>query len=456
MVVPAPPPEAAWRSAVSVLEDHDLAAVLTARLPPASAPRAVSVTDLLSPRQAFWRAISPVRPTPERQQRLDLGRSIHRRLGVALSGEGALEVRVRKGGVVGRIDLLSDVPVEVKTGSRAVESAQLRDARPDQVEQLAMYCALTGRSTGRLLTVVVGGAPETRVHVGDLVFGAPESLWGEIRNRLDGLRRAWADRRPEGLPACRWFGRGCEFHDAAVCDCVGTEPEAPASALSEVRESTDRTDISGRVEAILRDLPEPAPVPTLRRFRDLLYPRRAYFERVTPEAAAEPVPRGPEGPPDLYARLTEAVEGGPLGEVVRLPPRSDEPEEEVGGFRGAPYLLRTSRARERASASSLLEGQPQYALELGFRCAATGSATGRLILGREHSVDDRDRVQVFEFRFAPVSAFARRWRERVRHLEDALAARAPQDLPPCPEWMYPGCPYRSECACASRGTRSQR
>jgi len=449
-------PEEGWRSAVSVREDIELAAVLTGRLPPASAPRAVSVTDLLAPRRAFWRAISSVRIPAARQQRVDLGRSIHRRLGAVLSADGALEVRIRREGVVGRIDLLSDVPVEVKTSSSSVEPTRLADARPDQVEQLAMYCALAGRSVGRLLTIVVNGPPGIHTQAVDLRFGPPEALWREIRDRLDRLRRAWADRRATDLPACRWFGRGCEFQDAAVCDCAGTEPFPPLSALSDVRETSERAELSLRIDALLRELPESAPAPTVHRFRDLLYPRRAYFERTTPEPAVELPPRAPGEPPDLYARLSEAVESGPLGEVARLPPRSDEPEEEVGGFRGVPYLLRTSRARGPASVPALLDRQPQYALELGFRCAATGNATGRLILGREDAPSGRDLVQVFEFRFAPVSVFARRWRERARQLAASLVARAPQELPPCPEWMYLDCPYRPACACGSSGTRSQR
>ncbi len=55
-----------------------------------------------------------------------------------------MEVRLRREGISCRIDLLSDVPVEIKTGTGSLP-ADLKVDRPEHVEQLAMYCALTGQ-----------------------------------------------------------------------------------------------------------------------------------------------------------------------------------------------------------------------------------------------------------------------------------------------------------------------
>lgn len=456
MESPSSAPGVDWRGAVVVREENDLADLLRERLPSVTEPRAVSVTDLVAPRRAYWRAIAPVRFDEARQARVDLGRALHGRLGAALASEGSLEVRIRRDGVVGRIDVLSEVPVEVKTSSSAVAADDLPDARPDQVEQLVMYCTLAGHSVGRLVTLVVGDASDGSVQVVDFAVSDPEAIRLEMRHRGEALRRAWKERQPRGLPACRWFGRGCEFQEAAVCDCSGSEPVADPVILDSVARVTARGDIASRIEARLRATPSTREPPTLLRFRDLLYPRRTYFERTVVEPGAEPPRARPWEPPDLYARLTAAVEGGPLGEVARLPPRLLEPAEEVTGFRGAPYLVRTSRARDRASDRTLLDGQPQYALELGFRAVATGTSVAHLILGRERAADERDRVQAFEYRFSPASAFSRLWRERDRQLEVALARRDPASLPACPEWMYPDCPYRFDCGCGATGTRSQR
>jgi hypothetical protein len=449
--------ESGWQSAVSVREDVELARELLERLPPRTAFRAMSVTSLVSPRQAYWRAIGPPPPVdPERQLRLEVGRAFHRRLGVALSSEGALEVRVRRGGVVGRIDLLSDVPVEVKTSASSVGAGQLPDARPEQVEQLAMYCALTDRGSGRLLTFVTENDAVGPVQAVDIRFGEPATLRLEMQCRAEALRRSWVEHRASGLPPCRWFGRGCEFQEASVCDCTGQEPVSTSRLLAEVQQITERVDVSDRIASRLRGIPRSPEPPTLERFRDLLYPRRTYFERTMPAPVVPRPPSDPLEPPDLYGRITEAVESGPLGEVARLPSTLAEPEEEVGGFRGAPYLVRTSRRRDRATPTGLLDRNPQYALELGFRCVATGTASARLVLGQEYGEEGPGQLQAFEFHFAPSSVFARMWRERERLLASALRSRTPEALPPCPEWMYSGCPYRSECGCGGSGTRSQR
>jgi hypothetical protein len=439
-----------------VSEDPALAQLLVARLPAPTAPRAVSVTDLIAPRRAFWRALAPVAYDAERQRRLDVGRALHHRLGVVLSSEGALEVRVRQDGLVGRIDLLSDVPVEVKTTASSVAPAQLREARPDQVEQLAMYCALTARRSGRLITLVVDGASSGHVQAVDIEFGDPTAARAEMQLRAASLRRAWGEHRADALPACRWYGRGCEFQDSESCDCRGGEPGPTNAILSEVGQITERTDVAERIESHLQNVLPPSGPHVLERFRDLLYLRHSYYERAVAGPPPKPPPRDPNTAPDLYSRLVGAIETGPLGEVARIPSRIEEPEEEVGGFRGMPFLVRTSRGRDPASPTTLLDRQPQYALELGFRCVATGASAARLVLGRELADRDAGRVQVFEYRFAPASTFARLWRERTRQLANALAAHAPGELPACPDWLYATCPYRSECACGTDGTRSQR
>jgi hypothetical protein len=416
----------------------------------------VSVTDLVAPRRAFWRAVSPVRFDAERQERIDLGRALHRRLGAALSSEGILEARIRRDGIVGRIDLLSDVPVEVKTSSSAVAVRELPLSRADQVEQLAMYCALSDRTVGRLVTLIVGDAEVGTVQAADVTFGDTAPIRGEMQHRAAALRGAWAAHRPDSLPLCRWFGRGCEFQSAEVCDCTGSEENAASPIVAQVTELAERTDVSGRIQSRLREIPATVTTPTLDRFRDLLYLRRAYFERTAGAVPYEPPRRDPSDPPDLYARLVAAVEGGPLGEVALLPPHVPEPDEEVGGFRGAPVLVRTSWGRDRPTAPTLLAAQPQYALELGFRCVATGTTVAHLVLGRERAREDRDRVQVFEFRFTSPSTFSRLWRERARHLESALEAHAPETVSACPEWMFSDCPYRADCGCGPSAGRSQR
>jgi hypothetical protein len=451
------PGSPAWEGVVSVREDVALERELVERFAVGSGRRAIGVTDLLSLRRAFYRHVGPAVPiAPARQARLDQGRAVHRVLGARLAREGILEARVRREGLVGRIDILSELPIEVKTSSSLASAAELPVTRPDHIEQLGMYCGLVERPVGRLITLLAGASDISEVQAVDVGFRSTPRILDEMRRRADLLRVAWKEGRVDRLPRCPWFGKGCEYEEASVCSCSGEEALPPHPITEEVDSLRSNPEVEIRIRSELAAPIAAADDTPVERFREILYPRRAYFERtvqapVSPEAVP---PRSLE--PDLYARLNEAVESGAAGEVARLPSPSTAPEEEVVGFRGRPLLVRTSRARARLREGELMTRSPQYALELGLRCAATGGDSGVLLLGFERAESDRDRIEVLEIRFASLTPFSRLFRERARGLVDAVRDRSPSRLASCPDWMTADCPYRSECGCGTLGPRDTR
>ena len=445
-----------WAAAVRVREEPELARELWARLGPDAAVRSVGVTDLLALRRAYWRVIGPPVTVPEdRRVRMERGRFLHRTLGRILAREATLEVRVRQEGLVGRIDVLTDRPIEVKTTTHVVDAETLLAERPEYVEQLGMYCALVGIPNGRVLSLTVtedGTVGEVRA--AEVRFRHTEAIREEMRRRAALLRESWAGRTPDRLPRCPWFDRGCEFRAGPTCDCTGSETSASSPILAEVDSIAPAADFADHVARGLGERDPADRPPSIARFRNLIYPRRAYFERtrpLPPDRAPAPRPAS-----DVYARLVEAVEGGPVGEVARLPELALEPEEEVPAFRGWPYLLRTSQARRPPPAADLVARVPQYALELGFRCAATGHTQARAVVAYERAERESDALRVFRFDFDPITVFSRLWREREALFREALERGTPERLSPCPTWMVDDCPYRSECGCGADPTRSQR
>jgi len=439
-----------------ISEDEALGAELAARLAGASRELSLAATDLVAPRSAYWRRYAPpVRVSEERRERQEMGRSWHRRVAAALSGEGPYEVRVRRRGVVARIDLLADVPVEIKSGA-PVLAEEIVAQRPEYVEQLAVYCALLDRPLGRIVHLSPDAEGRVAVVAVDVAFDDLGRLGRAVEARLAALRAAIRDRAPGSLPRCRWFGRGCEFGGSGACDCTGTEPGPSDDLVARAGAPVRRPDIEARWGRQLESTVPDVASTRAARFRDAIYPRRAYFDRTVPAVAAEePGPKVVPIGPDLYDRLQEAIEGGPAGEVARLPDRGLGPDEEVAGFRGRPFLVRTSRAWARLRANEAASRFPQYLLELGFRCAATGSPDGLLVVAFEHAESDGDRLEVLRYRFPDLGAFDRRWSERIEALEQAVAAGDPSRLPACPAWMFEGCRYRAVCGCGPDG-RSQR
>ncbi len=387
---------------------------------------------------------------------MEAGRAIHRGINIALPHEGAFEVRLRRRGVSARIDLLAEVPVEIKTGEDPLPG-DLKVERPEYVEQVGFYCALLDRDEARLVHVqrLAQGAPKVRAY--DLGFRDPGALGSELEQRATSLREAIALREPSRLPRCRWFSRGCEYRAAGQCDCQGTEPPPSDVLLAGAKDARPREDVAERWASALERIDLGAPSPSVRRYRDLVYPRRAYFDAVSPlEASGPPVAVTDSSVSDVWDGAVGALEGGPAGEVHRLREFGWTPEEEVAGWRGEPYVLRTSRAWSRTRPEEALARFPQYALELGFRCVATATRRGRALLAYERAEEPRDRLQVLEYSFgADIAGYAEELAQRRRGYETALERRTPGSLPACPAWMFPSCPYREGCGCGETD-RSQR
>ncbi|HYK93418.1 MAG TPA: hypothetical protein VEY07_05185 [Thermoplasmata archaeon] len=264
-----------WRAAVRIQPEPLRESDLLARLAQGTSESAVWVTDLLDPRPAFYRRRVRVPVSPERRARQASGRQLHALIGSALAAPGVLEVRVRREGVVGQIDLLEKEPTELKTTESLPDPGTLRSSRASYLDQLGLYGALTGRDRGRLVVVeVVEGAPR-RCQVYLVRFRAASELLDEMRRRARAFRAADEQNTPRDLPRCAWFGRGCEFQEARACECRGDE--APASdAVVGCVESIDLSEPLGlALEARLRSLAAVDVPATIERFRDLLNPRRA-------------------------------------------------------------------------------------------------------------------------------------------------------------------------------------
>ncbi len=445
----------AWAASVRVAPAETVRAALVDRAETGPPDRSVWVTDLVDLRTAYWRAIAPVAPTPERAEILATGRELHHLIEKALAAPRYLEVRTSRDGIVGQIDLFEERPTELKTTTPLPPLEGLPEARPSYFEQLGMYASLTDRSETRLLLVDGHDPGQPEVAVLDCRFEPLSDIAAAMRERAGRLRAALDRKDPSDLPRCPWYDRGCEFRAAAICSCTGNEPVGERAVRNALRTVESRPAEAERLRERLREVLTRTTDDSVRRFRDLVYPRRAYFELTQPQPGSTvtaPSPR--EG---LYWFLSDLLESGPAGEVTRVPTVGGVPEESVACFRGDPYVVKTSRAWEVAPAAELVDRSPQYFLELGLRCAALERTGGWLVLGYERAASWGDRLRVYRVEFDPFLPVAELARERARALRSAITARDPSSLPPCPGWMYDGCAYAPGCGCGVGGPgRSKR
>lgn len=435
---------------VEVRSRPDLSDELLRRQSAAADRVPVGVTDLIDLRPAYWRRVHPVPFSPEQQARLERGRTLHAEFARAVARPDHREVRVERDGIVGRIDLWESDPTEVKSTDAVVPAGRLVADRPQYVEQLAMYCALTDRPRGRLVFLVPSVAGDASAPPGvaaaDLEFGALAPIWREMQERARRLRSAWDAHDPTDLPRCPWYGRGCELQAAGVCDCTGLEPPTPGVIGEQVTRAEDRPDAAAGFRRALGELRSGGPDGSPLTFRELLYPRRAYFEWLRPEERPPSPPPDP-GREDRRRSAWNALHAGPSGELSRRPSHAPFPMEMVDCFRDGPVLLRSSRSGRPPGTEELPRDQPQYFLELGFRAAAVDHPTAYLVVDYERLPAAEDPLRVYEIRFQDLELLSRWGRERAAALRSAKARHDPMGLPPCPGWMVDRCPYRSDCRC---------
>ncbi|HEU5261998.1 MAG TPA: hypothetical protein VFU41_11320 [Gemmatimonadales bacterium] len=408
--------------------------------------RRISVTDLVNPRQAFFQRTRPdIQPDPERKQAMLAGTGFHEVFGRAVSSEEFVEQFVEFQGIVGKIDIYDDVPVELKTTASLPDGAAA--ARPSYIDQLGMYCTMTDRDRGRLFVYkrALYGRPGALKGF-DVRFKDLRGVEREMVRRRDLFRHALATNDPSALPRCEWFERGCDYR--AVCGCATAEPAGrviPAAAVRIIENGT----LVAAMAALLTDAPRPGPQ---FRLNDLVFPRRAAIERQALAAATTE-----DEEPDLDAALAgmerlgfgdalkEALWYGVPGAFARIPVSLRSLKGKVGTFRGVPTIFRSTRKPKLVDRPRLAEEYPYYFDRIAFECALSGHQTGRIVVYYEAVKGDKFMVYDVHFRnLEDIKAEADR---RLALLE---AGAAPDQLPACePAWMPDYCPLGPRCGCRS-------
>jgi hypothetical protein len=406
-------------------------------------PYRISVTDLLNLKQAYFRRKYPeIVPPLEKQQLMWAGTGFHKTFGSAVSSEEYLEQFVEAEGIVGKIDIYEKIPVEVKTTSTPIDTKDLLKYRPTYIEQLGMYCAMVRAHEGEIIIYQRQGerlpdpAPLIVYHV---AFPDLEAIREEMRRRRDLLVQALISNDPSNLPVCPWFNRQCDY--SRVCDCATTSVPA----------SHEIADLSGDIyvdsmtcEQLLSKMTAAQPS-HLFGINDIVFPRKAYFQRLKP---GEEV-RDEKGE---YLRsmdelgfldaLRDSMRYGSPGEAQRVPVKHAPLTDLVQIWQNLPTILRGPKLSSLVERERLPRMFPHYFLRLGFDCALTENTKGRLLLYYVRVPKEDAKLMVYDVSFRHLNAVEA---EGLRRLELLEKATSPLQLPKCPSWMCPYCDYRLEC-----------
>jgi len=406
-------------------------------------PYRISVTDLLNLKQAYFKRKYPeIVPPLEKQQLMWAGTGFHKTFGSAVSSEEYLEQFVETEGIVGKIDIYEKIPVEVKTTSTPIDTKDLLKYRPTYIEQLGMYCAMVNAHEGEIIIYQRQGeeSPSTSpLLVYHVTFPDLEAIRSEMRRRRDLLVQALISNDPSNLPVCPWLKRQCDY--SQVCDCATTS--VPAS--HEIAELAGEIYVdSTTCEQLLSKMAGSQPS-QLFRINDIVFPRKAYFERLK-------LSEGVREEKEEYLRsmdergfldaLRDSLRYGAPGEAQRIPVKHAPLADLVQIWQNLPTILRDPKFSSLVERERLPRAFPHYFLRLGFNCALTENTKGRLLLYYVKVPKEDAKLMVYDVNFRNLNAVKA---EALRRLELLERATSSLQLPKCPSWMCSYCDYGLEC-----------
>ena len=411
-------------------------------------PYRISVTDLTNLKQAYFRRKHPeIVPPLEKQQIMWAGTGFHKTFGSAASSEEYLEQFVEAEGIVGKVDIYEKIPVEVKTTSTPLDTKDLLKYRPTYIEQLGMYCAMVNAHEGEIIIYqrqVEESTTTSPLLVYHVTFPDLEAIRGEMRLRRDLLVQALISNDPSNLPVCPWLNRQCDY--SQVCDCKTTS----------VPTAYEIAELAGEIyadsmtcEQLLSKMAGPQPS-QLFGINNIVFPRKAYFERLKLQETApgEEV----QGEKKEYLRsmdergfldaLRDSLRYGAPGEVQRIPVQHAPLADLVQTWQNLPTILRDPKFSSLVERERLPRTFSHYFLRLGFECALTENAKGRLLLYYVKVPREDAKLMVYDINFRNLNTIKAEALRRVELLEKATSQL---QLPKCPSWMCPYCDYKVEC-----------
>jgi len=348
---------------------------------------------------------------------------------------------------VGKIDIYEKIPVEVKTTSTPIDTKDLLLDRPAYVEQLGMYCAMVNTHEGEIIVYrrpVDESSSTSLLVVYHVSFPDLKAIREEMRRRRDLLVQALISNEPGNLPVCPWFNRQCDYSD--VCDCATTSVPA----------SHEIADLAGEIhvdstacEQLLNKMAGAQPS-ELFGINDIVFPRKAYFERHKLEETAPGGEIREEKEEHLRSMdelgfldaLRDSLRYGAPGEAQRVPVKQAPLADLVQTWHNLPTILRGPKLSSLVERERLPRAFPHYFLRLAFDCALTDNAKGRLLLYYVRVPREDAKLMVYDVNFRNLNAVKAEALHRLRLLEKATS---PLELPKCPSWMCSYCDHRLEC-----------
>ena len=159
----------------------------------------ISVTDLINPMQSYYRWIHPeIKPPIDKLHYILSGTGFHEIFSDIVSTEEYVEQLLEYKGIVGKVDIFEDIPIELKTTSSIPND--LYKEKLSYIEQLGMYCAMADCNKGQLIIYKRGnGRKKAILEVFDITYFNIEKIKTNMLERKAIFQDALANKNPDDL-----------------------------------------------------------------------------------------------------------------------------------------------------------------------------------------------------------------------------------------------------------------
>ena len=421
--------------------------ILTAKLKTSRSRSRISVTDLLNPTQSFYRWKHPeIKPSLDRVQLMLSGTGFHEVFGNIISSEEYLEQTLEYEGIIGKVDIYEEFPIEIKTTSSI--PTDLIKKRISYFEQLAMYCQMANSKVGRL---IIYSRADTRKKPSLAVYDVDFLDFKPINNamilRRDLFKNALASNNPSLLPRCEWFYSGCDYKN--ICHCFSAVPLEPMVSEKNMV-IKKREDIVEDLTKLILNEPKIKPKTEITSpitINDIVFPRKFFLKNTDNTEnikEAEITTKIAEVQNigfkyALYNALTFDTESS----FKELPINLGSLDDTIQIYDGAPYILRTVKFDNMIQREKLPQYFPHFFDRLAIECALSNSRKGRLILFYEAIKGDK--FMVYDVFFHGRDFLINEINNRIKLLEEPTTTI--KELPGCPSWMFKKCEFAPNCQC---------
>ncbi|SVC79043.1 uncharacterized protein METZ01_LOCUS331897, partial [marine metagenome] len=211
----------------------------------------ISVTDLINPMQAYFRWSHPEIKTPlNKLQYMLLGTGFHDIFSAIVTTEEYVEQLLEYNGIVGKVDIFEDFPIELKTTSSIPND--LYKEKLSYIEQLGMYCAMSNCDKGQLILYARGNkTKKAMLKVFDVTYSNLAKIKSTMSKRKDMFQNALASKTPDKLPRCEWYQKRCDY--AKFCGCETANSDEPIVASDEVEISSNKNAVEQFTSKLLSE-----------------------------------------------------------------------------------------------------------------------------------------------------------------------------------------------------------